>query len=324
MTEESSESSESSERMGERAGVNRVAFWLYVEAPRAVVAGGLLAVIAGTAVLTGATVGLDSGDPVDALFQALVGATVTVVTLVVTLNQLVLSQELGAVGDQRDRMDASTDFRRDVETLVGGIAPADPAAFLQAILSAVADRAERARDAAGPAEGPVADLAERTTANTTAVRDRLAGAEFGSFEVTLAALDFDYSRRINETRRVRAAVDLPEASDEALSELVDTLELYGVAREHVKTLYFQRALVSLSRTILAAAVPALAVGIGMLLYFQPGSALGTALPVGAAVGVTLSPFAVLVAYVLRIATVAGRTLAIGPFMLRDTDRDRSE
>ena len=197
----------------------------------------------------------------------------------------------------------------------------DPAAFLQAILSAVADRAERARDAAEPAEGPVADLAERTTANTTAVRDRLAGAEFGSFEVTLAALDFDYSRRINETRRVRAAVDLPEASDEALSELVDTLELYGVAREHVKTLYFQRALVSLSRTILAAAVPALAVGIGMLLYFQPGSALGTALPVGAAVGVTLSPFAVLVAYVLRIATVAGRTLAIGPFTLRSTDRD---
>jgi len=34
----------------------------------------------------------------------------------------------------------------------------------------------------------------------------------------------------------------------------------------------------------------------------------------------LAPFMLLLSYVLRIATVAKRTLAVGPFILRDTDR----
>jgi hypothetical protein len=37
--------------------------------------------------------------------------------------------------------------------------------------------------------------------------------------------------------------------------------------------------------------------------------------------VAVAPFAVLLAYVLRIATVTGRTLSIGPFILRETERD---
>ncbi len=45
---------------------------------------------------------LTRGDPVETLFQALITGTITAVTLVLTLNQLVLSQELGAVGDLRD------------------------------------------------------------------------------------------------------------------------------------------------------------------------------------------------------------------------------
>jgi hypothetical protein len=319
-----SEAAETSERMAERSGVSRTAFWLYVAAPRWLVALAVLAPVVLVSVGVGLFLPPASGDPVETLFQALVGATVTGVTLVVTLNQLVLSQELGAVGDQRERLTAATEFRRDVETEIDGVAPTDPAAFLRAILTAVTDRAETARaGATGGEAGPAVDtLAERLTTSARATQETLDGAEFGEFTVTRAALDFDYSRRIDETRRVRARRDLPPAVDETLAELVSVLELYGVAREHIKTLYFERALVSLSRSILAAAVPALAVGVGMVLSFRPDGGLGTALVLGGAVGVTLSPFAVLVAYVLRIATVTGRTLSIGPFTLRATDRDR--
>lgn len=126
-------------------------------------------------------------------------------------------------------------------------------------------------------------------------------------------------RRADATRRLRANHDLPDAADAALADALETLELYAVAREHVKTLYFQRALIDLSRAILVAAVPALAVGIAALLYHPPGD--GRFLVLGLAVAVVLAPFAVLLAYVARIATVAGRTLSIGPFTLRDRSDD---
>jgi hypothetical protein len=41
------------------------------------------------------------------MFQGMTTATITGVTLVVTLSQLVFSQELGAVGDQRERMEGT-------------------------------------------------------------------------------------------------------------------------------------------------------------------------------------------------------------------------
>ncbi len=302
-----------------------MAFWLYVDAPRWAVAGCVLVPVVGVTVVAGLVAVPFEGDPVETLFQALVGATVTGVTLVVTLNQLVLSQELGAVGDQRERLSAATDFRRDAEALLDGVAPTDPAAFLDDLLAAAAERATRAEAAGGGEAGAaVADLADRVTESTRGVRADLAGAESGTFATTRAALDFDYSRRIDETRRVQAAHDHPAAVAEALDELLDALEFFGVAREHVKTLYFQRALIDLSRTILVAAVPALAVGVGMGLAYRSLGTVSDAVLVGLAVGVTLSPFAVLVASVLRIATVTGRTLAAGPFTLRSTDRDRVE
>lgn len=41
--------------------------------------------------------------------------------------------------------------------------------------------------------------------------------------------------------------------------------------------------------------------------------------VAVATSITLVPFAVLLSFVLRIGSVAKRTLAIGPFILRDGD-----
>jgi hypothetical protein len=113
-----------------------------------------------------------------------------------------------------------------------------------------------------------------------------------------------------------------------LSALATALELYGPTREHFKTLYFQAELVDLSRAVLYAAVPSLVTTLSSLFFFDPaaypGTTLGVAdavLLVAAGVSAAILPFAVLLAYVLRIATIAGRTLSVGPFILRSTDRD---
>lgn len=55
---------------------------------------------------------------------------------------------------------------------------------------------------------------------------------------------------------------------------------------------------------------------------EPGRTLASALVVSDVFAV--ASFVVLLAYVLRIATVTGRTLSIGPFVLRRTDCSTDE
>ncbi|MFC4408221.1 hypothetical protein [Haloarchaeobius iranensis] len=328
----------SDDTMRSRAQESSWKLRLLLDANRWLVAAGILTfVFLGTLAAGLAVDGvarLTAGDPVETLFQAHVTAIVTGVTLVLTLNQLVLSQELGPAGDQRERMAGATTFREDVADVVGvPVAPADPAAFLKAMLDAADERAADLAESAaadGEAVGHIESLTDAVQTNA-AVSDELSGTEFGDFDVVAAALDFNYSWKLYAAKRLRAEHG-EELSDDAaatLDELVDLLSLFGPAREHVKTLYFQWELVDLSRAISYTAVPALLVAIAMLSFFDPtspafaGSTFGVAhvlLVYALASTLSVAPFAILLAYVLRVATVAKRTLSIGPFILRDTDR----
>jgi hypothetical protein len=319
------------ERMGRRLSRWGAWRWVLLDGHRFTVAGLVLAGLFVSLLAVGLAdpVGLGepagNGDPVETLFQALLSATVTGVTLVVTINQLVLSQELGALGDQRERMAGAMAFRRDVEDVIAeDVAPATPAGFLRALVEAVRTHAAALDDAVAagaPAREAVEDYVADLDRTAAGVSEALDGAEFGTFEVVHAALDLDYSRQLHRARELRAgdAGAPDDEAQEALTALVEVLELYGPAREHLKTLYFQSALIELSRVVLYAALPALSVAAAMVLYVDvpAGSTLGVAV-VAAAATVTLAPFALLLSYVLQVVTVAKRTLAIGPFLLRET------
>jgi len=317
------------------------------------------------------------------IFAAFIGVIVTGVTLVVSLNQLVLSQELGAVEDQQERMEGATEFRTDVEAAIDtDVSPAEPASFLRSILGHVREQAEQLRGdgggdprsapgenieayaaedaeayaaedaeayaagdaeayAAGDAEAYAAGDAEACAAGDVeayadgllrevdAADERLRGAEFGTFQVVWGAFRFNYSRHIVAARRLKAEHRgaLADGTVERLDHLVDVLRLFGPAREHFKTLYFQWELVVLSRSLLYISVPAL-VTVGFVLMnlgpdAVPGRTLGVdnlVLIASAVYTLALAPFVVFLAYILRIATLAQRTLAIGPFVLRETDR----
>ena len=335
--------------MSERGGDSRRKRQLLVETNRWFLAGGVVAIflfgtLATATVVPNMTVAAAAGDPVETLFQALVTATITGVTLVVSINALVLSQELGALGDQRDRMEGSLSFRRDVESELGlDAVPTSPAAFLGALVDAVETRsaglaeAVAAAEAAGVDTGSAGEYAADLREHASTVGNDLSGRQFGTFGVLSAALDFNYSRKIHEARRLRAELESEggdrrgeaRAVDEQLAGIVAVLTLFGVAREHVKTLYFQWELVDLSRAILYAAVPAIVVATNVLLFHGALSTFtGTTAGithhvwiVAVATSITLVPFAVLFSFVLRIASVAKRTLAIGPFVLREADTD---
>ena len=276
-----------------------------------------------------------SADPIETLFQGLLTGIITGVTLVLTLSQLVLAQELGPLGDQRERMEGAMAFRRDVEDVIEeAVSPAQPSAFLRSLVTLTERRAEAVSDAIQDIDDEtlddqVAQFTANVKGNADAVQRNLEGSQFGEFDVVFSALNYNYSWKLYAARRIRAENEavLTEESRVAFDELIDALELFGPAREHFKTLYFQWALIDLSRMIVYASIPALLTAVAGILYLEPALFPGTVLGVrtlvvvvSAGVAVALLPFAILFSYILRIVTVAKRTLSIGPFILRETDR----
>jgi hypothetical protein len=276
-----------------------------------------------------------SGGAPNTIFRAYVGATITGVTLVVTIDQLVLSQETGPLGDQRERMSGALDFRNAVEDFFGTTSPPEPNAFLQALVDAANERAttldERVAESGNDdLQDDVERFVESVVGNAEAVSDELEETQFGQYDVVRAALDFNYGIKIYRARKIREeyADDLTDDMQDALDDVIDVLEFFGPAREHIKTLFFQWELVNLSRHILYVAIPALAVSAALFIYLDAGSFPGGTLGIdnliwvfSAGIAVASAPFLMLAAYIVRIATIAKRTLAIGPFVLRESQRD---
>jgi hypothetical protein len=326
--------------MRERAGENRVKIWLLLAANRLHVTA-ILAVVVFVAFILFVYVlpppldpQLRTGDTIETMFSAMLGAIITGVTLVVTIGQLVLSQENGPLGEQRKRMEEAMDFRDFTDELIGAPSPADPSSFLRELIDVAQDRAEAVRDGTADIENEqfrweVERFTGSVIENSETVRDQLDGATFGTFDVLFAALNYNYSWKIFQVERLAHdhEADLGEPENRLLDELKTALSMFGPAREHIKTLYFEWALVTLSQMILYAAIPALVVSAVMLTTVEaatlPGHIFGLpniTLLVSAAFTVTMIPFLLFTAYVLRIVTIAKRTLAIEPLILRDSQR----
>ncbi|PCR89697.1 hypothetical protein [Natrinema ejinorense] len=337
-----SASDETANTMADRVHGGRPVLWFLVKGNRILVAGTML-VVAYVVLIglgqfgPGSIAKLFEPDPVFALFTPIIIGIIIGVSLVLTFNQLVLSAELGPIGDQRERMTDALDFRRDAEAAIDrNTSPPEPSIFLRGLVESTEERGrallellesdpeieERAReDVREYAAGLVAD-AERVAAD-------LEGQQFGRFEVVQAALEYNYSWKIYTGRRVRNRHDetLPAAVLERLEELIGILEFFGPAREHFKTLYFRWEIITISRALAYIALPALSVAAYMILIFETGDVAGTTagfdhglLVVGLGFAVGVTPFAIFLSYILRIVTVAKWTLAIGPFVLRETDR----
>jgi hypothetical protein len=319
----------------ERTGINKYWFWLLFGANRWVVAGGLAFLIFLVFMIWGVMKPvslhstMQSSDMVETVFAGLVGAIITGTTLVVTINQLVLSQEIGSLGNQRNRMDATMDFRQNTDDLLGMTTPADPAAYLRALIETSERRAGALRDALSGTENrelyeKVDEYVTDLLGNADHARTHLEDADFGSFDVVSPALDYNYGQRMHDVRRLGTAYEdsLTDEQRTAFRELLETLTMYGVVREYIKNLYIQWALVKLSRAILYAAVIALTVAGGMVVFVDPTTFPGTFLGiesvlwvVSAAFAVSALPFLLFTSYVVRLATLAKQTLSMGPLML---------
>ena len=333
--------SQPNETLRKRLGQSRAVYWLIFDANRWLVAAGGMVVTFIVLVVLGALdepplrVLMRTSDEIKTTAQAYITALITGVTIVIAINQLVISRELGPLGDQRERMAGVLEFRQDVEEkLLESVSPAEPAVFLRVLVDETVEHSHKLREAV--ADNETDDLKEKVrqfdeslTEHATEVSNRLKRTPFGQFKVIRIALDYNYSWKIHEIRQIRYHHwdALRESEREAFDEMVSVLALFAPARENFKTLYFRRELTRLSRSMLYTAFPSVIVALVVSLYLNasdfPGAILGVdnmIWLVSAVFAIGLLPFFLLAAYVIRIASVTELTLTVGPFILRESER----
>lgn len=321
--------------MGDRADENRFKMFVLMEVNRLAIAGGLCLVVFFCFVFTVTILEpsfvykLRDADTIETMFTTMISVILTGTTLVVSIGQLVLTQETGPLGDQRDRMANAMDFRDFTTEITGKPAATSPDEFLGQLVDETISRSIALRDGLEATDVEVQEningFVESILENAREVSERLDGNGFGSFNVISASLNFNYSWKIGRIERLESEYEqqFTDIDVDRLEELKTVLSMFGPAREHIKTLYFQWALISLSQMILYAAIPAVIVAGVMAAVVSPETVSGTlygveaiTILVGAAFSVTLLPFLLFVSYILRILTVAKRTLAIEPLILR--------
>lgn len=252
---------------------------------------------------------------------------ITAITIVLAINQLVLSSEFGALGHQRRRLEDVLSHRRDVEENADVVSsPTSPAGFLRTITEATREHLLQLDEATDDDDRALRD---RLTACIEEIRhdirpigEALETRKFGSIELLGVAIHYDTTRDIHRIRRLRRTYDEEPSREQsrALEELLTALEQYDVAREYFRTRYLQTQFIRFSRAVLLTGLPAL-----MVAHYSVGIIGPDVLP-GATFGISnllwfesatftiaLLPVLVIVSYVARIITLAETSIFVGPF-----------
>lgn len=328
-----------SDLVHERLRESPIKRWVLLDGNRYTITG-LFSVVV---FLTCATIGFAGYIPVTdpdtatTLVAAIVGGTLPFITIVLAINQLVLSQELGGPGDLSERFEGMTTFRREVETLTETpVSPAAPADFLQLLVDTVVARSDQLRVATDQLTDPdrvavIGNFVEAVTTEGELVSESLEDADLDTFDALSAVLGHFSGAHLYAARRIRThyADELSADALDTLDLLVELLGSLAVARQTFKTLYMQYELAHLSKVLLVVGFPTLlGGGIFMMVYPRVIDVVGAPMLlvsiVSAVVTLVFLPFIVLLVYTFRIASIASRTADFGPFVPRvDFDKEGS-
>lgn len=265
-------------------------------------------------------------------YSGLIAGNLTLVTVVVSVNQLLLSRELQTPGELQSQIENVVEYRTDVEEATGEVAPVKPLGFLRLLVEATREESQRLGGFAK--DGVITSGHEEIEEVVTTITDQmdeidslLTDSDADTFSVLSVMLETNYAPQINRLRTIRAEheADLADVVHEAIDDLIDRLRDVDVARQYFKSIYLQQELASLSRLLLYAGLPAVAVAIAALLVLTvPPSTpefvidLRILLPVTLTIG--LAPLAILCSFILRTATVTNLTAATLPFTTPEQER----
>lgn len=318
------EGADASSTVGRESGgpIDVIRQWVLVDGNRVVIALAISATIG--AVVYGLVVAgylnVGPGSHLPTLTgSGLTSGILTVLTVTLSINQLILSRVFGSTDKLSDRLSGVVDFRDRVETIAGvPTSPSNPAEFLALIGETTSDRVERVRrnsdpdanlrsylDAIDDYAAGLADIRERSD-STREVLSTLIGSGYADNLVATERVRTEYEGRVSE-----------EASDH-LEAIHDLLRAVAVTRQFFKTIAIQQDLARLSRMLVYFGVLALITLFGLtLMYTRSAVSISPPLQVWiatAGLAVVSLPVSVLVAYMLRVATVSLYSVSVGPFV----------
>lgn len=311
--------------------------WVLLEGNRWTIAGGVVALVfAGSMVLSYTNViGVSESSFVTTMFSTIIAGLFSLVPIVISVNQLTVSRLFATPGGLRERIDSVQEFRGDLEGMASDepVSPTEPARFLERVIDVVSDRTARLQQATTDLDDP--QLSERIEeyvatirAQATEMDERFDGSNLPLIDVLVSMMGDSYSENVNVARRIQAVDSdtLPAGVEAALADLRELFVSLDVLRQYFKALYVQQELSNLSRLIAVTGTGALLMSMFLVMVFATGQALSYH-PlvlrglVSLGIATAVSPFAVLLAFMLRIATIVKRTSAPGAFTPRNERPD---
>ncbi|MCG1007388.1 hypothetical protein [Halorubrum lacusprofundi] len=301
--------------------------WVLMEGDRRVVASGITVSIVGIigALIWGDMLAVGPDSAVDSLFSSgLTAGVITLITISLSINQLVISRVFGTVKSLTDRLDGARELHEDVATLAGQpSSPNDPSAFLSLIAQTLSERVAtlRAMNESGDWDPP--------SEVTNALRDI---GEYGENidshlddniqvdSVLTILLGPEYAVNLNAIQHLQNgyAESFSEAVQAELQAIDELLESIAIVRQFYKTIALQQDFAELSRMIVYTGLIAFVTTIAVTLIYRentvsiPPSTVPIVVSLG--IGVVTVPLTLFVSYILRAATVARKTVSVGPFI----------
>ncbi|WP_435076665.1 hypothetical protein [Halococcus sp. AFM35] len=300
--------------------MNKLSKWVLIDGNRLLVSA-LLVSMSFLITLWLTQLGLITFQPasaVSSMFSSgVVSGIFSLVTITLTVNQLVLSRVFGTVNDLTDRLDGTREFRRTVEGIAGrATSPNDPAAFLALIGETLGKRA-RAFEEHDSMETTEEIDDYLSGIHSYAERLEGVGGTEDTMEIVSTLLGPAYAQRLTETDAIRRTHD--DRATEELDAVAELLEAVAVARQFFKTIAIQQDLAQLSRRLAYLGIPILLVAFYATTVYTTVPSATVAQPllpvvISAAIAIVLLPLAILLSYMLRLATIARYTVSVGPFV----------
>ena len=300
--------------------------WLLFRGARILVAGIVLALVWAITVLLIELNVLEVGPPssMPSLLSGVVAGQLTLITVTLSINQLILSRMFAAPAEIIQRLEGTVEFRRRVRnTVEESTPPVAPRAFFTSVareLRASSEELARSADAADPVQRAEIEEGAASIREYAGIIEEI--VEDDRAEVLYIVSALPHERHAESTvivERLRFEVGpLPESARSALEDISTLLEAVSVARQHFKTLAIQQQLSRLSRYIVYTGVPSILAAMLFTLAYTSSGGLkipeSLVRPIAAlSVPVFLAPSVVLSAYTLPLAVVAERTVTTGPF-----------
>lgn len=308
----------------------RVVEWVLINGDRKAVAGCLIIAVVGVmgVLIWGGVLAVGPDSSAATLFGSGVSAgVVTLVTIALSINQLILSRVFGTVTNLSDRLEGSRDLRQNVETLTEqSLSPNDPVTFLSLIAMTLSDRASdllatiESTKWNPPAEvtDAVHDFVEYGQNLETQLQEN---PKLVSALGTILGPGYAVNMAAAHHLQNKYEESLPEDAQTELQAIDELFESIAIVRQFYKTILIQRNFADLSRLIVYSGLVAFLTAISLTLIYRTTSVtLPTAiLPVVISVGlgVIVSPLALFTVYLLRAATIARQTASVGPFVPPD-------